>query len=189
MIELHREGQRIYVANLPFAVKDRVKSLGAHWDADRRQWWIGTAKGTKLEALVAELNAAPADAPQERPDDIRIVGKARYKGRVYYVRVIAGERARLVTLDAKLDFWATIGDGAGQAVIIKTYHSRTVSDGYGQRTVHQTLGSIREFIAQAERDRTDPDVERRRCWECGRLFSELECRSQGGDWNDSYCGC
>ena len=31
---------RIYL-NVPFEEKDRVKSLGAKWDAEKKKWWIG----------------------------------------------------------------------------------------------------------------------------------------------------
>lgn len=29
----------------------------------------------------------------------------------------------------------------------------------------------------------------KRCWECGCSFSYSECKKNGGDWSDSYCGC
>ena len=32
--------KRIYL-NVPFEEKDRVKSLGAKWDAEKKKWWIG----------------------------------------------------------------------------------------------------------------------------------------------------
>lgn len=44
------------------------------------------------------------------PAKIKLVGKALYKGRTYYVRYVGetkkGYSARLVTLDQSLDFWA-----------------------------------------------------------------------------------
>ena len=32
--------KRIYL-NVPFEEKDRVKSLGAKWDVEKKKWWIG----------------------------------------------------------------------------------------------------------------------------------------------------
>jgi hypothetical protein len=36
-LETHKD--RVYL-NVPFAEKDRAKSLGARWDGDKRAWWI-----------------------------------------------------------------------------------------------------------------------------------------------------
>lgn len=30
---------------------------------------------------------------------------------------------------------------------------------------------------------------KKRCWECGGLFTYRDCRENEGDWHDSYCGC
>lgn len=27
------------------------------------------------------------------------------------------------------------------------------------------------------------------CWECGREFTYSQCKRDGGDWKESYCGC
>jgi hypothetical protein len=27
------------------------------------------------------------------------------------------------------------------------------------------------------------------CWECGGIFTFADCKRNGGDWYDSYCGC
>ena len=29
----------------------------------------------------------------------------------------------------------------------------------------------------------------KQCWECGGTFTYADCRRQGGDWQDGYCGC
>jgi hypothetical protein len=31
--------------------------------------------------------------------------------------------------------------------------------------------------------------ETRECWECGCLFTYREAKANGGEWQDSYCGC
>jgi hypothetical protein len=48
---------RLYFAGSTYPIKDRLRSLGAHWDGDRKQWWIGAAKRADAEALVASLSA------------------------------------------------------------------------------------------------------------------------------------
>lgn len=34
-----------------------------------------------------------------------------------------------------------------------------------------------------------PDEPTLTCWECGCSFTYRECKANGGDWNESYCGC
>lgn len=34
-----------------------------------------------------------------------------------------------------------------------------------------------------------PQEETKQCWECGGTFTYAECKRNGGDWNDDYCGC
>jgi hypothetical protein len=193
------EGSRVYVRTAygePAVAA--LKALGAHWDRERRMWWVGKAKRAALEeALVGsdraqDEAAAKGEAPaKEDPADIRLVGKAKYKGRVYYVRWAGRTKRgtyamRLVTLDAALDFWADGLDPAdllsdvrgarereaqaerdGLAVLVKTYQARQVWDGrrYSGRTVerHTTLADIQRFI----RDQADPATRRGECSECG----------------------
>lgn len=56
-VTIEKTGSRIYFTGNTFAIKDQLKKLGAHWDADRKQWWIGAAKRADAEALVASLSA------------------------------------------------------------------------------------------------------------------------------------
>lgn len=173
-VSIERIAQRCYLKDLPFACKDRVQSeLGANWDRDRRQWWVGAAKADRALVLVLELNNAPTPAPQagqpapEDPDRVVVLGKAEYKGRTYFVRAIGrdGNRCRLVTLDASWDFWCDLNTGADSARIVKRYEDRPKWDGRrrgpGQSTP-MTLGRIRRFIEQQGR----PETRRGRCTEC-----------------------
>jgi hypothetical protein len=161
-----------------------LKALGAHWDAERRCWWLGNAKRPAVEALLAAAVSAPP-APPEKEDAsrIRLAGKARYKGRTYYVRFVGetkrGYSCRLITLDQSIDFWAACahpGEVAaeGQAEIIKTYSPRE----YRGRTEYTTLGSIQRFIAQQR----DPETRRGECCECGAYGPAGEpCSECGGE--------
>lgn len=40
-------GQRVYFCGNTFAIKDKIKSIGGHWDGERKQWWVGSAKKAK----------------------------------------------------------------------------------------------------------------------------------------------
>jgi len=65
-VTIERAGQRVYLAGLPFEAKDRAKrEIGAKWDGDRRQWWVGVAKLAAAEELVADLNGGSAARPTD----------------------------------------------------------------------------------------------------------------------------
>ena len=105
-ITIEKQGQRIYFLGDTFAVKDRIKAMGGHWDGERRAWWVGAKKATEAEAIVAGLANTPAGEPvKQSPDDIRLTGKGRYKGREYFAGSITrdGSRVRLLTLRATAD--------------------------------------------------------------------------------------
>lgn len=70
-IRLETAGQRVYFRGNTFAAKDRIKSMGGHWDGDSRSWWVGKKLLPKAEALVAELNGHSVEmaaAAGLRPD-------------------------------------------------------------------------------------------------------------------------
>jgi hypothetical protein len=198
-ITLEKIKTRLYFAGDSYSVKDQIKALGGHWDGDRRQWWVGSAKASEAEALVAKLSGAASGstadtAPaKEDADSIKLVGKAKYKGRTYYVRWVGqckdgSYKCRLVTLDQSLDFWAACArpheqhiDGNGDvAAIVKTYQPREVRYGYRgkSRTEYTTLGSIKRFID----DQKNPATSRGECTECGSWGPSGEpCKDCGGE--------
>jgi hypothetical protein len=53
-MRLENISRRIYFVDAPFTLKDALKNAGAHWDTDRRQWWIDGAQKALAESLVAE---------------------------------------------------------------------------------------------------------------------------------------
>lgn len=144
-IATEKVGARIYVTGNTFAVKDRLKAAGCHWDGERKQWWIGVAKADKISGIVGQLDGA--EAPKESLDDRRVYAKVQYKGRTYYVVGESGDRCRLTVLDGSLDFWTD----KSACSLLKEYTPREVWDGrrYSGKTVTQytTLGSLRDFIA------------------------------------------
>lgn len=189
-ITLQTEGRRLYFIGDTFAIKDRIKSLGGHWDGDRRAWWIGSGKADEAQQLVNGLAAAPAAgvATQEKPkvsDDSRVVGKAKYKGRMYYVlwmgRTKSGdEKARLTVLDGSIEFWA---DLLG-CEIVKRYQPRE----YRGRTEYTTLGSIRRFIENARRVEAGDDEDAKMAMEASRYpRTGCSCGSRDGITQATDC--
>lgn len=206
-ITLDRQGARVYLTGDTYAVKDRIKRIGGHWDGDRRAWWVGAAKMAAAEQLVRELAGEAATAvglatdampeavadkteeaaipkPKQDPDDIRLTGKGEYKGRTYYLgsRTKDGQRIRCLTLpDAKgdyLDFWVQLS----LVKVIKTYQPREVWDGRycsgRTRTEYTTLGSIAKFIARQR----NPNTARGQCTECGHFGPKGQsCSECGGE--------
>lgn len=188
MIAIEEVGARIYVTGNSFEFKTQLKAEGCHWDADRRQWWIGKAKKSAIESIVAKSQqAATPTAPQSPADtaSIRVLGKAKYKGKSYYVRWVGtcktgAYKAHLITLDGSIDFWANCAqpheynqfDGNGDvAKIEKTYDPRE----YRGQIEYTTLGSIRRYIESMKKEKSDPTVDR--CAECGKaghLHEDLE---------------
>jgi hypothetical protein len=210
---IERAGARVYFLGDTYPLKDRIKSLGGHWDGDRRAWWVGARKLAEAEALVAgaEGFATPASAaaarslglsgdtpagivcdrlreegrdreaeavarPKQRPDDVRLTGKGRYKGRDYYLGSSTrdGSRVRLLTLpDAGgdyLDFWAD----TAAVEVTRRYQPRE----YRGRTESTTLGSIARFLAR----QANPATRRGECTECGAWGPSGEpCSECGGE--------
>lgn len=140
------EGRRLYIkTQYGDPCVPALKKLGAHWEPQTKRWWISTSKREDVEEIIR----ATADKPNTADANIEIMvlGKAKYKGRNYYVRW-AGQtkngdyKARLCSLDGKLDFWVNAArphefsiDGNGDiAAITKTYQEA------------MSLDSIRRYI-------------------------------------------
>lgn len=171
MVTTEKVGQRIYVVGDSYAIKDKLKAEGCHWDSDRKQWWIGIAKSNAITHLLA--NAKPEEAKLEDPDSIKVIGKVLYKGKHYYVRWKGHSekhgcmRARLVTLDGKLDFYVSVGITDDTAKIVKTYSSQVDRRGY---ETFMTLGKIRRFI---EEQKSGREQGKQQCAECGKYSNDL----------------
>ncbi|SRR5581483_7428621 len=135
------EGRRVYIqTRYGDPCVSALKRLGAHWDGESKRWWLTSAKKAEVEKAIAASAGKPNTAEAER--EVTVVGKARYKGRNYYVRWVgqtkSGDyKARLCSLDAKLDFWVKAAqpheyqiDGSGDvARVTKTYEEARSLDG------------------------------------------------------------
>ncbi len=161
------EGRRVWV-ELPYGhlAVSKLKAIGFRWDPESKRWWAGSAKQDKAKAIVEESESA---SDEEKTASIEVVGKARYKGRVYYVEwhgsTRRGMAAKLVSLDGSLRFWASLDESPDKEVaeIIKRFAQPT------------RLGSIRKFVDGIKKgtvERFDPN-----CQECRALKKMCErCR-------------
>ena len=167
-MELSTEGRRTYITGDTYPIRAQLLAAGAKWDPARKAWWCG--KREVAEQLIAGLNGAASPAePQGKdsePYEGEVRGKAEYKGRQYYVRWYGttkrGEAFRLVTLDAKVDFWAD----ASQCRWTKHYEKKGA---YGKRDErygsYPTLAGIRRFIEREKRETKETGID---CWMCRR---------------------
>lgn len=53
-ITVEKQGRRVWIT-LPYGspAKDKVKELGAHWDAESKRWWVSSSKAGEVEAIAA----------------------------------------------------------------------------------------------------------------------------------------
>lgn len=173
-VSIEKQGARLYFVGDTYPIKDRIKQLGGHWDGDRKAWWIGATKAEQAQSLVSSsVSSSGASSESKKsgvPEDSKVVGKAEYKGRTYYVlwmgRCNSGaEKAHLTVLDGSIDFWADLS----ACNIIKRYSPRE----YRGRTEYTTLGGIRNFIERQREGERTGNI----CAECGKageLVQDLE---------------
>jgi hypothetical protein len=172
------EGQRVYLAGLPFAAKDAAKEeLGAKWDADRRQWWVGRVKLAAAVAFAERVNAQPAAAPAaEDVSKCRAYAQVMYKGRRYYVVAETADvtRCRLTTLDGLAPFWVD----CAACELVKRYEGtpRGWEGGrFGRREiVYPTIGSLRDFRDRQKAEEAKGTPACAACGKRGHLVHDLE---------------
>jgi hypothetical protein len=143
MVTIQSEGRRHYLSGNTYPVRDRLKQLGAHWDAGRKAWWTG--KREEAEQLITTLNGQQAE--RERSEgialDARVIrGRAEYKGKTYYL-LVSGEKdgrryAKLASRDGSLVFWAS-QEHIGTLRILKEYREPT------------SIQSLRDYAERAKR--------------------------------------
>lgn len=176
------EGRRCYVkTDYGDPVVNKLKNnFQLHWDRERKAYWLSSQFHDKVNEIIAKHEADPAASQPTAQDTstITVVGRAKYKGKTYYIRWVGMTRqqtykARLCSLNGQIDFWATMAqpherhhhDGSGDvAVVVASYEQE------------KTLGSIRRFIEKQKsgqpgsRDDHDrPDRPVRGCSTCQSL--------------------
>lgn len=187
-ITIERSAQRIYLVGNTYPIKDRIKAIGGHWDGDRKAWWVGAAKVSEAEALASgTVESSAPKAERKISDDSKVVAKATYKGRTYYVLWMGrcasdAEKAHLTVLDGSIDFWADLA----ACEITKRYEPRQQWDGRRNsgRTVevHQTIGGIRKFIERQREGERAGNI----CAECGKA-GELVRDLEDGQMKHRHC--
>lgn len=170
---------RHYFRGAPYDIKDFLWERGADWDPEAKVWWIG-GKRTEAETILAQAlepvrraerrrvqHARKADAGVDLDAKI-IVGRAKYKGKFYYVLVAptrfddGAVACKLVFRDGSRTFWAR------EAVeILREYREPT------------SINSLRAFAAEVRR-RPAPGAQYD-CEECGEtvLTGAGVCRESG----------
>lgn len=147
-IAVQKEGRRFYFSGNTYPIKDSLRAAGCKWDPDRKQWWTGKAE-------TAERLAAADIEPTENAD-AQVIGKARYKGRSYYV-AWAGVTKRgsyafhLLSLDGKIDFWV---DGSPMNGSASPEHEKQAQ---WEKTYQEkrSLSSIRRWIEDNRKARDE----------------------------------
>jgi len=158
-IQIQTEGRRNYITGNTYAVRDQIRAIGAHWDAERKAWW--TAKREEAERLVAQLSAAPQASTPQRGSESRaprdgldsvVAGRVEYKGKTYYlagrterghtsyddrVRAVQtqdGAKYLLYFRDGSSQFWAA----ASEVKLVKGYDRP------------QTISGLKRFAERAK---------------------------------------
>jgi hypothetical protein len=69
MTQIVKVKRRLYVADAPFSMKDKLKGAGCHWDAERKQWWIGATAEAEAEAAIRRAKALSRESVR-KPDGV-----------------------------------------------------------------------------------------------------------------------
>lgn len=179
-ITLETVGRRTYIVGETYSIRDRVRAIGAHWDADRRAWW--TAKRAEAEALLAAVSAARDGASSKTPHDglnSVVAAKGEYKGKTYYVagrakdryaspdivRTRDGAKILLYFRDGSAQFWAP----SAEVRVVKQYDRP------------QTIRGLQEFAAQIKAERQTQERRAQAAREAAQRTPEqieAECAAQ-----------
>lgn len=176
------EGRRVYLLGNTFPIKDALKNAGAHWDGDRRAWWIGTEKQAAISNILGGAPQAEAKTSgnggskgEALKDSDRLLGKAEYKGRTYLLvwegETKRGRAAKLAFLDGSSTFWAS----HGEYNVTKYFKVRE----FRGREEYQTWGRYRSFIEDAAKARKEGVAQ---CGKCNGFHRD-------GDNTCYMCGC
>ncbi|MBL9102724.1 MAG: hypothetical protein JNL82_17390 [Myxococcales bacterium] len=168
--------RRHYFRGATFELGVCLWEMGADWDPEQKARWVGgkreEAEATLLQAL--ERLRAQRDKKADAGVDLTanvIVGRAKYRGRVYCV-LVAPRRSKkgalvcqLAFRDGSRMFWLT-GKKASEVEMLREYREP------------RSINSLRAFAEQARRQ---PVGMRYECVECGEWATsgEGECLTTG----------
>lgn len=160
--------RRHYFRNAPFELGDFLWEAGADWDAKEKAHWV-VGEREEAEAILAQaLERLQAQRVKEADAGVDlnakvIVGRAKYKGKVYYV-LVAPRRSKRGAMVCRLAF----RDGS------RTFWLKETSEVEMLREYREprSINSLRAFAEQARRG---PAVGRRyECVECGEWVTSGE---------------
>jgi len=169
------EGRRIWIKT-QYGEKciSALKSLGAHWDGDRKCWWISSAKQSAVEQIVNSSDSGKltedAETARLRRDQQNILGRVEYNGHSYYLvghgSNDRGEWVRLLFRDGSKTFFKSLAE----VQITKTYQKP------------QTLKDLQEYAERRKREAQTGICE---CW-CHR---SADCNCATGFCHFHHDGC
>lgn len=174
-IQIQTEGRRTYLTGNTYPYRDRIRAIGAHWDAGRKAWW--TAKKADAEALVQELQGAEQQAAEQEREagistsDPVIRGRAKYRGKTYYVLAHGVSQktgkpyCKLAFRDGSRVFWAR---DVRDVEIIKEYREP------------KSIDSLRAYAEEAKRHQEQYPGHDGQCDECKERRGIIECQDSSG---------
>jgi hypothetical protein len=113
-IEIRSEGRRHYLVGDTYPIRAQIKEAGCRWDPERKAWYSGKRETAEAAAATAAAQSPQqASQPQAPGEDAIVAGRARYKGRTYY---LAGRLVRGRTQYD--DTVATVGSRDGSRVLL-----------------------------------------------------------------------
>ena len=134
-----KTGRRFYLTDLPYSLRHEAKSRGCRWDPDARAWWTG--KQDVADEIHSRFgDAKPAPRTEITGRDLRVIGRADYKGRTYLLvregQTRYGYGHKLAFRDGSKVFWAK-----GDVRVTKRYEEP------------MTVGAIQDFADRMRAER------------------------------------
>lgn len=185
MATIKIEGRRCWIkTQYGEACVPALKNLGVHWDSNRKEWWITSAKQAEVETIIGKPGAQqPSQGQQEamlERDRNNMLGRCQYNGKSYYIvghgSNDKGEWLRLMFRDGSKTFFKSYSD----------INQSTIS----MYSSPKTLKGLQEYAARMKREASGGPCE---CWCHTARNPHCSCETSGfcsyhHDGCDS-CGC
>ena len=116
LVTLERVKHRLFLRGTVHAQRAAISKAKAKWDTKERAWWFAYQREADAQGLVDALNSGTAEGDDEAVAvalgrfRARIIGKTRYRGRVFLVHSATENVIRLLYLDGSNSFVAPKAD-------------------------------------------------------------------------------